>query len=134
MKPIAILIAFCALSFSIFAQENDSVATDDTVYEVVEKMPQFPGGSNGLFSFLIENIKYPAKAERNGIKGRVIVKFVVLKDGTIDDIEVAQSVHQDLDAEAVRLIKIMPKWQPGEQRGQAVNCRYTLPVIFKLNP
>lgn len=134
MKHISLLIAFCAVCGVAFAQENDSVETDDTICEVVEKMPQFPGGSNGLFSFLIENIKYPSKAERNGIEGRVIVQFVVLKDGSIDDIKVVQSVHPDLDAEAVRLIKIMPKWQPGEQCGQVVNCRYKLPVIFKLNP
>ena len=103
------------------------------VFDVVEQMPSFPGGNAALMNYLSQNIKYPVIAEENGIQGRVIVQFVVGKDGHISDVRVAKSVDPSLDKEAVRVVKGMPKWIPGKQNGQAVTVRYTLPVTFRLN-
>jgi TonB family protein len=108
-------------------------SSDDVVFMVVEKMPQFPGGDSELFKFLSQNIKYPVEAQKAGIQGRVICQFVVQKDGTISNVEVVRSVDPNLDAEAVRVIKAMPEWQPGEQRGKKVSVEYTLPINFKLD-
>ncbi|MCQ2334860.1 MAG: energy transducer TonB [Paludibacteraceae bacterium] len=105
----------------------------EEVFVVVEKMPEFPGGQAALFKFLSENVKYPVIAQENGIQGRVICQFVVNKDGSIVDVEVVRSGGDaSLDKEAVRVIKSMPKWHPGEQRGKAVRVKYTVPVNFKL--
>ncbi len=105
---------------------------DDVVFMVVEKMPQYPGGDNALFKFLANNIKYPVKAQEKGIQGRVICQFVVNKDGSIDDVEVLRSVDPLLDAEAIRIIKAMPVWTPGTQKGEAVRVKYVLPINFRL--
>lgn len=106
---------------------------ENKVFEVVEQMPSFPGGNAALMNYLGQNIKYPVIAEENGIQGRVIVQFVVGKDGHISDVRVAKSVDPSLDKEAVRVVKGMPRWIPGKQNGQAVTVRYTLPVTFRLN-
>ena len=102
------------------------------VFDVVEEMPSFPGGPSALFQFLSANIQYPATAEENGIQGRVIVTFVVERDGSITDVKVVKSVDPSLDKEAVRVIKNMPRWQPGKQNGSAVRVKYTTPVTFRL--
>ncbi len=104
----------------------------DFVYDVVEKMPSFPGGHQALFDYLDKNIKYPAKAVKNKIQGRVIVQFIVDEKGNLSDVKVAKSVEPYLDAEAVRVVKSMPRWNPGMQNGKAVKVRYTLPVTFRL--
>ena len=106
---------------------------EEVVFVVVESMPEFPGGQQALFKFLSENVKYPVIAQENGIQGRVICQFVVNRDGSIVDVEVVRSGGDaSLDKEAVRVIKSMPKWKPGKQRGKAVRVKYTLPVNFKL--
>ena len=105
---------------------------ENKVFDVVEQMPSFPGGMSALMNYLNNNIKYPVIAEENGIQGRVIVQFIVGKDGHISDVKVAKSVDPSLDKEAVRVVKAMPKWIPGKQNGQAVTVRYTLPVTFRL--
>lgn len=102
----------------------------DKIYDVVEQMPQFPGGPQEIFRFLHETIKYPEKSKRAGINGRVIVTFVVEKDGSISQAKITKSVSEELDAEALRVIGAMPKWTPGRQDGKAVRVRYTLPVTF----
>ena len=102
------------------------------VFDVVEQMPQFPGGPNALFEYLSKNIKYPVVAEENGIQGRVIVTFVVERDGSITDVKVAKSVDPSLDKEAMRVVKSMPHWIPGKQNGSAVRVKYTVPVTFRL--
>lgn len=103
------------------------------IFVVVEKMPEFPGGQAALFKYLSENVKYPVIAQENGIQGRVICQFVVNKDGSIVDVEVVRSGGDaSLDKEAVRVIKSMPKWHPGQQRGKPVRVKYTVPVNFKL--
>ena len=101
-------------------------------YDVVEQMPQFPGGTGKLFEFLSMNVKYPAEAEKNDVQGRVIVTFVVEKDGEVSNAKVVKSVNPALDAEALRVINAMPKWTPGMQGGEPVRVKYTVPVTFRL--
>ena len=102
------------------------------VFEVVEQSPNFPGGMDELMKWLSKNLKYPASAQENGIQGRVLVQFVVNKDGSIVEPKVIRSVDPALDKEAMRVVSAMPKWQPGKQRGKTVRVRYTLPVTFRL--
>ena len=102
------------------------------VFDVVEEMPSFPGGTGALMSFLSSNIKYPVVAQENGVQGRVIVGFVVERDGSITDVRVMRSVDPSLDREAQRVVKAMPRWKPGKQNGSAVRVKYTVPVVFRL--
>lgn len=102
------------------------------IFQVVEQMPEFPGGMEALLAYLSKNIKYPAVAQENNIQGRVIINFTVNKDGSIVDPEVKKSLDPSCDKEAMRVIKAMPKWTPGRQRGKAVRVRYTVPVLFRL--
>lgn len=102
------------------------------VFDVVEEMPSFPGGNGALMSYLASNIKYPVVAQENGVQGRVIVSFVVERDGSISDVRVARSVDPSLDREAQRVVKSMPRWKPGKQNGSAVRVKYTVPVVFRL--
>ncbi len=106
---------------------------EDPVFEVVEQMPDFPGGMQELMKFLSSNIKYPAQAHKENRQGRVIVQFVVRKDGQIVEPKIAKSVSPDLDAEALRVISIMPNWTPGRQRGEAVSVKFTVPIMFRLS-
>ena len=102
------------------------------VFDVVEEMPSFPGGQAALMSFLSSNIKYPVVAQENGVQGRVIVGFVVERDGSITDVKVMRSVDPSLDREAQRVVRAMPRWKPGKQNGSAVRVKYTVPVVFRL--
>ena len=112
---------------------SDNGTPSGDVFDVVEVMPQFPGGPQELFNFLAKNIKYPAEAENAGKQGRVIVTFVVSKDGSIRDTRVVKSVDPLLDAEGLRVINSMPNWTPGTQSGKAVNVKYTVPITFRLD-
>ena len=105
---------------------------ENKVFDVVEEQPSFPGGPAALQRWLRDNMKYPVVAAENGIEGRVIVQFVVGKDGSISGVKVVRPVDQSLDREAVRVVSSMPRWTPGRQNGSSVNVRYTLPVTFKL--
>ena len=102
------------------------------VFDVVEEMPSFPGGQGALIQYLADNIKYPVVAQENGVQGRVIVSFVVERDGSISDVKVARSVDPSLDREAQRVVKSMPRWSPGKQNGSTVRVKYTVPVVFRL--
>ena len=102
------------------------------VFDVVEEMPSFPGGQGALMQYLASNIKYPVVAQENGVQGRVIVSFVVERDGSISDVKVARSVDPSLDREAQRVVKSMPRWSPGKQNGSTVRVKYTVPVVFRL--
>ena len=104
----------------------------EKVFEVVEQMPSFPGGDKALLEYLSNNIKYPVVAQENGVQGRVVVSFVVEKDGSITDVNVVRSVDPSLDKEAARVVKSMPRWIPGKQNGSAVRVKYNVPVSFKL--
>ena len=123
----------------VFAQSNDttkkknaSPLQDGELFEMVDENPEFSGGLPALQAFLSENLHYPQEAWKKGIEGKVLVQFVVAKDGSIDNVNVIQKVHPLLDAEAVRVVKLLPKWKPGKKDGKAVRVRFTLPVTFKI--
>lgn len=104
----------------------------DEVFQVVEKMPEFPGGMGELMNYLAKNIKYPTQAMKDSIQGRVIVQFVISKTGEVINPSILRSVSPELDAEAIRVVSSMPLWTPGEQKGEAVNVKFTLPIQFRL--
>ena len=116
-------------------QHNTTSEPQNTeeVFMVVENMPEFPGGLNACLKFLADHVAYPKEAAEKKIQGRVIVQFVVMKDGSIANARVIRSVDPLLDAEALRVIGLMPKWKPGTQRGQAVNVKFTMPITFRLD-
>ena len=105
---------------------------ENKVFDVVEQMPSFPGGPQALLQYLNSNVKYPVVAQENGVQGRVVISFVVAKDGSVTDVQVAKSVDPSLDKEAQRVVKSMPHWIPGKQNGSAVRVKYVVPVSFKL--
>ena len=107
----------------------------EMIFQVVEEMPQFPGGMQEALNFLGTHVRYPVAAQEAKIEGRVIVGFVVGRDGSVSDIKVVRGINPELDAEAVRVVSMMPKWIPGKQRGKAVAVKYTMPIMFRLqNP
>jgi protein TonB len=133
------------MSTQTYSDENiieaDSTKTANTEeneeeyieYFYQEIMPEFPGGMTKLMLFIQENMRYPKSAAKKSIEGRVICQFTVTKDGSIEDIIVIRGLHKSLDKEAVRVIKKMPKWKPGKNyEGQVQDCKYTIPVTFKL--
>lgn len=105
---------------------------ESKVFDVVEQMPSFPGGNGALLEYLATHVKYPVVAQENGVQGRVIVSFVVERDGSITDVRVVRSVDPSLDREAARVVSSMPRWTPGKQNGSAVRVKYNVPVMFKL--
>ncbi len=113
--------------------DMETETNDSEAFDVVEKMPEYPGGIEAFMKFLTENIHYPEAASKAGIQGRVLVNFIVEKDGRISNIHVIQKVNDYLDAEAVRVVGAMPKWTPGMQEGKAVRVKYTVPITFRLN-
>ena len=106
---------------------------NDSVYQIVEEMPQFPGGEQAMMKYIAENVKYPEDAKEKNQSGRVFLSFVVEKDGRVDDVKVLKSVCESVDNEAVRVVKAMPNWKPGKQKGKPVRVSYCLPITFKLN-
>ena len=111
---------------------SNSEPQEKVIFQVVEEMPQFPGGMGEAMKFLAKNMKYPVAAQQAKIEGRVIVQFVVEKDGSVSDVKVMRGVNSELDAEAIRVVSMMPKWIPGKQRGKAVAVKYTMPIMFRL--
>ena len=113
---------------------DDSEATDDSeVYTgAVEVLPEYPGGTAAMFEFIQKNVKYPESAKEKGIEGKVYVQFVVEKDGSLSSFQVLRGVSEDIDAEAIRVLKSMPKWKPGMQDGEPVRVQYTMPFKFQL--
>lgn len=104
----------------------------EKVFDVVEQMPSFPGGPSALMEWLSNNVKYPVVAQENGVQGRVVVSFVVERDGSITDVKVVRGVDPSLDKEASRVVRAMPRWIPGKQNGSAVRVKYNVPVAFRL--
>lgn len=135
------ITALCLMAFTLFmgnaqtaqVTEIKIVADNDTIMETPDIMPEYKGGLEGLMGFLGSNLVYPTECAENDIQGKVLVKFVVTKNGTVDNVEVAKSVHPLLDAEAVRVVSLLQDWIPGEVNGEAVNVYYTLPINFRLN-
>ena len=121
-----------------YSQLNDTLlppeeeAVYPPIYNVIDQMPEFPGGMDKLLQFINDNMKYPSKAQMEGIQGRVIVQFIVDEDGYIMEPNIVRNVEPSLDNEALRLIKMLPQWKPGTLKGKAVKVKYTVPVAFKL--
>ena len=111
---------------------EEEEVSETEVFTIVEEMPAYPGGDDKLYEYLGKNIKYPQIARESGIQGRVFVNFVVEPDGSVSNVKVMRGIGGGCDEEAVRVIKTMPKWKPGKQRGKAVRVTYTIPVVFKL--
>jgi periplasmic protein TonB len=114
--------------------ENQAITQEDEtkVFEIVQQMPEFPGGENALVKWINEHIKYPYLAAENGIEGKVYVQFVVDKDGNISNARIARSIAPSLDQEALRVVNNLPRWNPGKQSGQPVRVSYTIPINFVL--
>ncbi|GJG43470.1 hypothetical protein PRLR5052_25080 [Prevotella lacticifex] len=126
-------ISFKLLGYNeSYIDQKTEKGLNDSIYEDVEQMPSFPGGQWALMQYLANNIKYPVVAQENGIEGHVVVSFVVERDGSITDVQVVRSVDPSLDREALRVVRSMPKWIPGKQKGQAVRVKYNMPVSFRL--
>jgi len=129
---LKVALMMLVLLFS-FMTSTAQTKKNDMVFDVVEVMPQFPGGQIAMLQYLMKNIKYPEQAMKEGIQGRVTVRFIVEKDGSISDVKPVLSVHPLLNKEAVRVVKSMPKWSPGKHNGKPVRVRFNLPIMFKLN-
>ena len=133
IKKPATIDEIQAVGYAPAPKANDPSAEQGEIFQVVEEQPMFPGGMQELMKFLQTNIRYPKEAQARGLQGRVVVQFVVNKDGSICEENVVKSVDPQLDAEALRVVRSMPNWTPGKQRGEAVRVRFTLPVTFRLN-
>ena len=128
---LKVALMMLVLLFS-FMTSTAQTKKNDMVFDVVEVMPQFPGGQIAMMKYIMENMKYPEQAMKEGIQGRVTVRFIVEKDGSISDVKPVLSVHPLLNKEAVRVVESMPKWTPGKNNGKPVRVRFNLPVMFKL--
>ncbi|MCX6257908.1 MAG: energy transducer TonB [Bacteroidia bacterium] len=115
-----------------WTEMSDYRQTDSTIFTIVEQMPQFKGGDDSLRRFLAKNIHYPDNARQNNIEDKVYVSFIVGSTGKVRNVKVVRGIYPDLNTEAIRVIKSMPDWIPGKQRGEAVNVMYTIPISFKL--
>ena len=126
---MSLMAVFCLSTVS--AQKTVVSKKNQKVFDVVEQMPEFPGGMEALFKYMAENMKYPEDAKKQQVEGRVLVQFIVETDGSVSNTEVLMRVFPSLDAEAVRVISGMPKWIPGKQNGKGVRVKYTIPVSFR---
>ena len=133
MKKL-ILMSFMAVCCLMTANAQKTVVsqTNQKVYDEVEQMPEYPGGMPAMIEFLQTNIKYPEDAVKQKVEGRVMVQFVVETDGSISDVHVAKQVFPSLDAEAIRVVQVMPKWVPGRENGKVVRVKYNLPIVFRM--
>ena len=129
---LKVALMMLVLLFS-FTTSTAQTKKNNMVYDVVEVMPQFPGGQTAMLKYIMENIKYPKQIMEEGIQGRVTVSFIVEKDGRVSNVRLLRSVQPALDKEAIRVVKSMPKWTPGKHNGKPVRVRFNLPVMFKLN-
>ena len=124
------MAALCLMTAN--AQKTVVSQSNQNVYDQVEQMPEFPGGMPAMIEFLQTNMKYPEDAIKQKVGGRVMVMFVVETDGSLSNVRVAKKVFPSLDAEAVRVVKNMPKWKPGKEKGRLVRVNYTMPVVFSI--
>jgi len=132
-KLFGLFIALLVCLPSLAQQKPVEKVDSDGVYLMPDQMPEFPGGMQAMMKFLTTNIKYPVEAQKKGVSGRVIVQFVIMEDGTLDQAKVVRGVDPLLDEEALRVVKLMPKWKPGMDRGEAVKVRFTAPIMFNLS-
>ena len=127
---MSMMAIVCLMTAS--AQKTVVSQSKQNVYDAVEQMPEFPGGMPAMIEYLQNNLKYPKDAIKQQVEGRVMVMFVVETDGNLSNVRVARKVFHSLDTEAVRVVKSMPKWKPGKEKGRLVRVNYTLPVVFSL--
>ncbi|MDY0016013.1 MAG: energy transducer TonB [Bacteroidales bacterium] len=127
---LGIFLLLPSLSWAQTKDTNQANDYQDEIFVVVEEYPQFPGGEEARFKFLADHTVFPNEAKSNNIQGRVIVGFIVEKDGSITNVKVLKSANRLLDAEAIRVTKLMPKWEPGKQKGKKVRCQYQMPIVF----
>ena len=133
MKKLLLMSLMAMLGLTtVNAQKTVVAEKNQQVFDVVEQMPEYPGGIQALFEYLQQNVKYPEDAKNQKVEGRVIATFVVETDGTINNVEVVKPAFPSLDAEAVRVLSAMPKWTPGMQSGKVVRVKYTVPINFNL--
>ena len=130
VATLSVLTILFTVNTTAVAQNKK--AANDKVYEKAEVMPEFPGGEQAMMDFVANNVKYPKEAMEKEISGRVLVSFVVEKDGSINETEVVKGIGGGCDEEAVRVVKAMPKWKPGKEKGKAVRVSFMLPIVFKL--
>ncbi len=130
------LFLMCAMAVMCLvtanAQKTVVSQSSQSVYDEVEVMPEFPGGMQAMIEYLNTNIKYPKDAIKQEVGGRVMVMFVVETDGSLSNVRVARKVFPSLDAEAVRVVKTMPKWKPGKEKGRPVRVNFTMPIVFSI--
>jgi len=134
----AILALSILISTRSFCQKADSATYliqigGDTIYKSVEQMPEYPGGDEALMRFIQHNIKYPKVEAENDIQGKVVVGFVIGEDGSINDISIKKGVNKGIDEEAIRVVKLLPKFKPGKQKGEPVKVAFILPINFVLS-
>ena len=132
MKRFLLLLSAILLTNMAFCQEEKKVSVDDEVFVVVEEQAEFPGGLDSMYAYIHKNLKYPELAKEKGIEGRVFVNFIIEKDGSISNVKILRGIGGFCEEAAVEMVKNMPKWKPGKQRGKAVRVKYTLPVMFRL--
>ena len=133
MKKLFLMCAMTVICLvTANAQKTIVSQSNQSVYDEVEVMPEFPGGMQAMIEFIQTKIKYPKDATKQEVGGRVMVMFVVETDGSLSNVRVARKVFPSLDAEAVRVVKTMPKWKPGKEKGKVVRVNYTLPVVFSI--
>ncbi len=132
MKTKIVIVLFF-LSAGLIGQAQDKEQKKDGVFFEVEEMPEYPGGYDGLKNFIVENVKYPEKAKKDKVEGKVFVSFVVDEKGSVTDAKVVRGVDSELDKEALRVINKMEKWTPGKEKGEPVKVQYTVPIQFALN-
>jgi len=127
---LLLLIGFMPLiSFS----QQDPPVPKEEVFHIVETMPEYPGGPEAMIKFIQQNIQYPDSARNEGIQGKVYVNFVVDSSGNITNVKILRGVHETLDKESIRVVKSMPKWKPGTQKGKPVRVSYNLPISFRID-
>lgn len=135
-KALLALIVMLGCAVGVQAQKSaapKAANTTEKVYTAVEQMPTFPGGDAAMYSYIAENLKYPTVAQEQSIQGTVVVKFVVGKDGQVRDAKIIRGKSPELDAEALRVVKGMPRFTPGKQDGKPVSVYFALPIKFSLN-
>jgi TonB family protein len=138
MNTFLSIVLFVGTSLALQAQEspslpNSNLDTSEEIFTVVEDNPSFPGGVEAMYAYIGKNLNYPKEAKENGIQGRVVVQFVVNLDGSITEVKVLKDIGGGCGDEAVRVVKAMPNWKPGTQKGKAVKVRYNLPFKFELD-
>ena len=132
MKRFLLLLSAIFLTNMAFCQEEKKVSVDDAVFVVAEEQAEFPGGLDSMYAYIQKNLVYPEKAKAEGIEGRVFVTFTIEKDGSISNILIKRAIGGGCEEAVVEMIKNMPKWKPGKQKGKPVRFQYVLPIKFEL--